>query len=201
MKERLTFCNLFDNSSIHQTSKFLHKLGYWKPASGRDPGLNAPVEPTTTAPEKEVTQVFQVKNCQQVLLMTCLVLVLAPDGSTSQVSAQLDSASSALFITERLTQRVRLLLRHHGIKVTGIGGAMSELTVRRTAQCGITCVRQQGKVINVEALVFPKSLLICHRILFLSLTNGNICSTWRWRIWTSEPRPPPQSRHFWSRNA
>ena len=38
------------------------------------------------------------------LLMTCHVLVDAPDGSSVEVRAILDSASSASFVSERLTQ-------------------------------------------------------------------------------------------------
>ena len=56
------------------------------------------------------------------LLMTCQVQVLGPDGTTSQVRALLDSASSASFISERLTQHLRLSRHHYGTKVSGIGG-------------------------------------------------------------------------------
>ena len=103
---------------------------------------NEAKETITPATEREVTHVSQLMNCQQVLLMTCQVLVVAPESSTSRLRAQLDSASFASFITEHLTQRLRLLRRHHGIKISGIGGATSELALRRTVQCGITRVRQ-----------------------------------------------------------
>ena len=36
--------------------------------------------------------------------MTCCVLVIAPDGSTAEVRALLDNASSASFVTEWLAQ-------------------------------------------------------------------------------------------------
>ena len=88
--------------------------------------------------------------------MTCQVLVIAPDGSTSRVRALLDSASSASFITERLTQRLRLPRRNYGIKVSGIGGSTTQLTVRGTVQCSITRVGQQGKNLDIEAMVLPK---------------------------------------------
>ena len=113
-------------------------------------------ESTTPEVEREVTHISQLRSCQQVLLMTCQVLVIAPDGSTSRVRALLDSASSASFITERLTQRLRLPRRHHGIKISGIGGATSQLTVRGTVRCDITRVGRQGKVLNIEALVLPR---------------------------------------------
>lgn len=117
---------------------------------------NEAKEPTTPATEREFTHISQLRNCQQVLLMTCQVLVIAPDGSTSRVRALLDSASSASFITERLTQRLRLPRRRHGVKISGIGGATSQLTVHGTVQCGITRIGQQGKVLNIEALVLPR---------------------------------------------
>ena len=115
-------------------------------------------EPKTPATEQGVASIHisQVRNRQQVLLMTCQVQVIAPDGSTSRVRALLDSASSASFITERLTQRLRLPRRHHGIKISGIGGARSKIAVRGTVQFGITRVGQKGKTLNVEAMVLPK---------------------------------------------
>ena len=88
--------------------------------------------------------------------MTCQVLVIAPDGSTSRVRALLDSASSASFITERLTQRLRLPRRNYGIKINGIGGNTSQLTVRGTVQCSITRTGRQGKILDIEVMVLPK---------------------------------------------
>ena len=41
------------------------------------------------------THVSQLKNCRQILLMTCCVKIVGPDGSTTQARALLDSASSA----------------------------------------------------------------------------------------------------------
>ena len=82
--------------------------------------------PTT---EQGVTIIYisQLRNCPQVLLVTCQVLVLAPNGSTSRVRGLLDSASSASFITKLLMQRLRLPCCHYGIKISGIGRATSQL--------------------------------------------------------------------------
>ena len=43
-----------------------------------------------------------------ILLMTCRVLVIAPDGSTVNARALLDSGSTVSFISERLAQALRL---------------------------------------------------------------------------------------------
>ena len=72
----------------------------WLHIEQTDEDSNEPkVPPSRTKQEVATIHVSQLRNCQQVLLMTCQVLVIAPDGSTSRVRALLDSASSASFIT------------------------------------------------------------------------------------------------------
>ena len=53
-------------------------------------------------------------------------------------------------------QRLHLLHCHHGVKISGIDGATSELAVRGMVECGITRIGQQGKVLNIEALFLPR---------------------------------------------
>ena len=48
------------------------------------------------------------RQSEEVLLMTCRVKVIAPDGSITQARALLDCAASTSLITERLAQRLRL---------------------------------------------------------------------------------------------
>ena len=103
------------------------------------------VPPSRTGEEVAAIHFSQLRNSQQVLLMTCQVLVIAPDGSTSRVRGLLDSAFSASFITERLTQRLRVPCRNYGIELSGIGGNTSQITVRGTVQCSITRIGQLGK--------------------------------------------------------
>ena len=117
-----------------------------------------------------MTHVSQLGNRRQVLLITCQVKVVGPDGTTSQVRALLDSSSSASFITERLTQRLRLSRHHYGTKVSGIGGHTTRLTPRGMVHFNVTRVGQRGKALNVEALVLPKitSDLPSHPVSFHS---------------------------------
>ena len=55
-----------------------------------------------------------------ILLMTCQVIIRAPDGATVQVRALLDSGSEASFITERMAQQLRLSRRRQGPTITCI---------------------------------------------------------------------------------
>lgn len=54
--------------------------------------------------------------------MTCHVLVHAPDGSSIEVRAVLDSASSASFVSERVPQNLRLPRFRQGAKILGVAG-------------------------------------------------------------------------------
>ncbi len=54
-----------------------------------------------------------------VLLMTCRVLITAPDGSSVEARALLDNAS---FISERLVHSLALPRTSQSIRVSGIGG-------------------------------------------------------------------------------
>ena len=56
------------------------------------------------------------------LLMTCRVLVNAPDGSPIQARAILDSASSASFISDHMAQILCLPRSRQNTKITGVAG-------------------------------------------------------------------------------
>ena len=59
---------------------------------------------------------------QQLLLMTSRVLVMSPDGYTTQVRVLLDSTSSASFISEHLAQHMHLPHQHRQAQITDVGG-------------------------------------------------------------------------------
>ena len=61
-----------------------------------------------------------------VLLMTCRVLITAPDGSTVEARALLDNASSASFIFELLVHSLSLPRTNQSIRVSGIGGLYNQ---------------------------------------------------------------------------
>ena len=54
------------------------------------------------------------------LLMTCRVLIEAPDGSSVEARTLLDSASSASFVSERLAQSLRLPRCHQNACISGV---------------------------------------------------------------------------------
>ena len=56
------------------------------------------------------------------LLMTCLVRVITPDGTVMQVRALLDSVASTSLISERFAKRLRLLHRCSNSKINGVAG-------------------------------------------------------------------------------
>ena len=65
---------------------------------------------STSQPLSQVASNAAVKLKSSALLMTCLILVAAPNGSLVEVRALLDSASSASFVSECLTQSLGLLM-------------------------------------------------------------------------------------------
>ena len=59
---------------------------------------------------------------RQFLLMTCRVLIMSPEGLTTQARALLDSASSTSFVSERLAQHLHLTRHRRQAQIAGIGG-------------------------------------------------------------------------------
>ena len=102
------------------------------------------------------THVSQLQNCRQVLLMTCRIKIVGPDGSTIQDRVLLDSASSTSFITERLAQRLRLVRRSHRVKISGIGATSNQPSSRGVTNFSITRPDDKGKIVPVEALILSK---------------------------------------------
>ena len=75
--------------------------------------------------------------------MTCRVLVHAPDGSSVASRALLDPGSSASFVSERLTQSLRLPRLNHGVKIMGIGGLSHESPTRNLTKFIVTPTQEQ----------------------------------------------------------
>ena len=64
---------------------------------------------------------------QQVLVMTCQVIVVGPDGNSYKARALLDSGSSASFILKWVAQHLCLPRRRQDSKMNGIGGGTVHL--------------------------------------------------------------------------
>ena len=107
---------------------------------------------------------------QTSLLMTCRVLIEAPDGTTVNARALLDSASSASFVSDRLVKGLCLPRLHQNTTISGVAGLTSN---SRQALTKLTISSPQADIkFDVTAIVVPHVTcdLPVHPIAF--------CSTW-----------------------
>ena len=89
------------------------------------------------------------------LLMTCRILVHAPDGSPVEARAILDSASSASFISERLSQSLCLPRSKQNANISGIAGISCNSPSQAIAHFTFTAARCP-KQISIAAIVAPR---------------------------------------------
>ena len=78
-------------------------------------------------------------------MMTCMVLVEVPDGSTVKARALLDSASSASYVSEHLVKGLCLASYHQNTMISGIPRntlqAVANLTILSIqVQCHSYCL-------------------------------------------------------------
>ena len=95
---------------------------------------SSPVESTPNSDPRRVVSNAAVKLRSSALLMTCNVLVHAPDGSSVGARALIDNASTSSFVSERLTQSLKLPRSHQNICVSGIAGSLHSSSARSVAQ-------------------------------------------------------------------
>ena len=123
----------------------------------RDQRKDQPSQPTPSDQDQEVSAnatTAKQKSCS--LLMTCQVLIIAPNGSPVKVRALLDGGSSASFVSERLVQSLHLSRTRQNISVSGIGEISPTITVQSVANIKISPMINNGKIIDVTALVVPR---------------------------------------------
>lgn len=101
--------------------------------------------------------------------MTCCVLVDAPDGSSVEARAILDSASSASFVSERLSQTLGLPRSDQNTKISGVAGLSHNSPLRTIANFRISDTHDSTKKHDVTAIVIPR--VICDLLLHLILLN------------------------------
>ena len=118
------------------------------------PTSNASTPQTNSLVVPRVTSNASGDLSRNTLMMTCMVLVEAPDGSTVKARALLDSASSASFVSERLVKGPCLPRLHQNTTISGIAGltrnalqAIANLTISST---------QTGRKFNLTAIVVPR---------------------------------------------
>ena len=114
-----------------------------------------PTPPPTNTTEKPVVSNTAVGLKSDSLFMTCRILVSAPDGSSIQARAILDSALSASLISERLAQSLRLPCSNRNARILGIAGISHKSPIQSIATFDISAVRSLSKKIGVTAVVIP----------------------------------------------
>lgn len=88
---------------------------------------------TASHTPSQVTSHTAVNLRSSALLMTCRVLVLAPDGSSMEARALLDNGSSVSFVSERLLQILGLSHVYQNVHVSGITGSSPRSPLRSIA--------------------------------------------------------------------
>ena len=132
--------------SLHhcrKCQKLHHTLFHVETEQGShtSPVSSTPVSTNTTP--KSVSSHTAAGLSSNTLLMTCRVLVDAPDGSTVEAGALLDSASSASFVSERLAQTLCLPRSHQSTKVSGIAGLSHGSPLRKRQRVFYTVSSQE----------------------------------------------------------
>ena len=85
----------------------------------------------------------------------CRVLVDAPDDSSVEARAILDSVSSASFVSQRLSQSLRLPRSRQGVQISGIAGLSHNSPLQAVASLSISAVRSPSKKLKVTAVIVP----------------------------------------------
>ena len=121
------------------------------------PTTNTPVHVATPKPTHKTPLILSntaASLAPNSLLMTCRVLVEAPDGSTVNVRALLDSASSASFVSERLARSLSLPRQYRTTTISGIAGLTRDCLQSLT---NLTVLSPQSTCnFNITAIVVPR---------------------------------------------
>ena len=89
------------------------------------------------------------------LLMTCKLVVYAPDGSITEAKALLDNGSSASFVSEHLAQVLRLPRHKQSMQLSGITGTPLA-SAPHVTNFKISPVHYTGRKIHIAAIVVLK---------------------------------------------
>lgn len=121
------------------------------------------VEKTTTTNSSDPQQVVSTVSANTAvglspdsLLMTCRVQAQAPDGSTVEVRALLDSASSVSFISERLAQSLCLPCSPKKIRIDGIAGLSHQSHGQSVTQFILRAKNASNRKFEVTAIIVPR---------------------------------------------
>ena len=90
------------------------------------------------------------------LLMTCKLLIEAPNGSLVEARGILDSASSASFVSERIVQSLGINQSSCNATISGIAGLTHKSSTQFVATFNISPIHSPNQRINVSAIVVPR---------------------------------------------
>ena len=110
----------------------------------------------SAAPVKPITSHTATGLTPNSLLMTCRVSVESPGGSAIEARAILDSASSASFVSEQLTQTLCLTRSRQNTRISGIAGLSRNSPFQSIASFKISPSRHPNKKFEVSAVVVPR---------------------------------------------
>ena len=145
--------------SLHRCRKCQkphHTLLYVEPEQGSRATSMPSVPAPTNLATRSVTSHAAAGLTSNALLMTCRVLVDAPDGFAVEARAILDSASSASFVSERLAQTLCLPRSHQTTKISGIAGLSHSSPLRSIASVKVSSVLSPHKKMEVSAIILPR---------------------------------------------
>ena len=102
------------------------------------------------------------------LLMTCRILVVSPNGSSSEARAILDSASSASFIWDHLAGILNLPCSSQNTHITGIAGLSHKSPTQSITNFVVSPSSSPSPRIQVSAIIVPQvtCVLPLHSVLF-----------------------------------
>ena len=108
---------------------------------------------TTTSHVSTHTLITNIPST--VLLMTCQVKVVAPNGAVTKARALLDTGSSTSFISEHLVQLLRLSRKSCISHVSGIGNVFYQAS-RGLTRFHISRVNEGGIILPVQATILKR---------------------------------------------
>ena len=118
--------------------------------SKNDTGGAAPAQTAMTVQSNTAT----LKTSS--LLMTCQVMIISPNGSSTKARALLDSGSSASFVSERMARSLHLPHSRQSTQIFGIAGLCHGSPSHFVTNFCISPCNNFDKSFDVSAVVIPR---------------------------------------------
>ena len=154
--------NCTSNNQCRKCQKPHHTLLHIDSKSPADKQSQSGGNTAETTESSAVAVAPTVSSCTQsgrsgnTLLMTCQMLVHAPDGSKIQARGLLDSGSSTSFVSDRLAQSLGLPLSTQHIRIMGITGMSRNSPLQSIATFSISPILSSTETMQISAIVVPR---------------------------------------------